>query len=198
MCLEDSTYTDAGTTGLGGFLFQLTEAHPELEPHIGIIKKFILDSGCRKIEIREIKLNALGASLSSGVIIDPSVLRSLKERTLYTVFHEIVHQYQYRKYGEDVVENLFLANDNEDDAVTFLRKTELVADRYAIKKCRELAKLGVLDPRFIPKYGNYKHYSRGQFRTYLNTFRDICRKNNITDHKKVAEMFYNFITTGGK
>ena len=191
----EGAYTDQSTSGLGGFLYHLTDRYPELESHIEIIRKFIIDSGCKHIEFKNIKINAAGLALSTGVTINNNVLNRDKENAIYTIFHEIAHQYQYKKYG-NIIEKLFVSNENEEIAANLLKKIELVADQFAIRKCRELAKKGILDLRFIPKEGNYKHFTINQFKSYLNMFRSLCKRNRITDHTHVAELFYNYIVNG--
>jgi hypothetical protein len=188
----EGAFTDENTSGLGGFLYKLTDHHPELEPHLDIIRKFILNSGCKKIEFKNFKMNANGLALSNGVAINPRILNNSKENVLYIIFHEIAHQYQYKKYG-NIIENLFISQEDEESAANLLRKIELVADQYAIRKCRELAKMGILKSYLIPKEGNYKHFTLDQFKNYLNSFRNLCKKNNVTDCKNVAELFYNYI-----
>jgi hypothetical protein len=191
------TYNDGTTEGLGGFLYRLTDAYPDLEDNIGIIKKFILDSGCKRIELKDLKLmGAHGAALSTGVVISPGVLHWPKEQALYCIFHEIAHQYQYKKYGAAKIEGLFTSNADEIKAADFLRKTENVADQYAIRKCRELAAKGILNKDKLVKRGNYSHFTTTQFRAYLNQFRKVCQQQNVTDHRHVAELFYNYIVNG--
>lgn len=188
-------FTDQSTSGLGGFLYKLTDKYPELEPHLEVIRNFIINSGCKNIEFKDFKLNAAGLALSTGVTINNNVLYRNKEHTLYVIFHEIAHQYQYKKYG-NIIEKLFVSRENEETAAILLKKIELVADQFAIRKCRELANKGILDIRHIPKQGNYKHYSIQQFKSYLNMFRSLCSRNRITDHSHVAELFYNYVING--
>jgi hypothetical protein len=196
--IEKGLYTDETTEGLGGFLFQLTDKFPDLQPHVKLIRKFILDSGCKKIEIKPLSIpGAKGAALSTGVIISPLLFSNThitKEYALYVLFHEIAHQYQYKKY-KSAIEQLFVDQGNEEQAIDFLKKTENVADEFSIRKCRELAKYKILDSEKIPR-ANYKNFSREHFAHYLNTFRDVCRRKKVTDYKKVAEIFYNFLVNG--
>jgi hypothetical protein len=88
-------------SGIEVFLKNLITAYPSLENHIDIIKKFIEKSGCKKISIRPFKIGALGMSLSNGVVLNPtSVYAKSIEHTLYVLFHEIAHQYQYKKQNK--------------------------------------------------------------------------------------------------
>jgi hypothetical protein len=193
-----SIYGDKSTEGLPGFLYHLTDKYPNLnEELVSKIKEFINNSGCPKIEIKPTKYG-LGVCLSNVVIINPSVLNFSLEQCLYTIFHEIAHQYQYKKY-KDKIENLFIVGGEnevkEDEAAIQLKKIELVADKLAIAKCNELVKLG-LDPSKIRKTGFYTNYTHQQFLDYLNQFRGVLKRKGIKDTKKVAEYFYNYIVNG--
>jgi len=190
--LYESIYHENSVKGLPKFLYELTEAYPELEKDAQIIKDFIIQSGCKSIEIEPMRFG-LGAALSNKVIINPVVLKQTKEKALYGIFHEIAHQYQYKKYGNRI-EQMFIDQDEEEKGAKFLKMIENVADQFSIRKCRELAKLGVLDPNNLVKIGSYSKYTEIDFLRYLRQFRKVCSDNNITKPEEVNALFYQYIT----
>ena len=82
-------------------------------------------------------------SLTDNVILNKSVFNSDLYKFIFVLFHEIAHQYQYRKYGIERMYALYNGKLPINDAVEWLRYTESVADQFAIRKCRELQKMGI-------------------------------------------------------
>jgi hypothetical protein len=191
-CLYESLYQDSGVKGLGEFLYKLTDIHHTLIPHLKVIKDFIVNSGCPEIKIMPLKMG-LGAALKSYVLISPTMLNQSLENCLYGLFHEIAHQYQYKKYKNKIAEMFLNDNDTKLNA-KFLEKIELVADNFSLKKCRSLAKMGILNMESIRKVGMYSTFSSNQFEFYLNSFRDVLKKKNITNVEEVGDVFYEYIT----
>lgn len=191
-CLYESLYQDSGVKGLGEFLYKLTDIHHTLIPHLKVIKDFIVNSGCPEIKIMPLKMG-LGAALKSYVLISPTMLNQSLENCLYGLFHEIAHQYQYKKYKNKIAEMFLNDNDTKLNA-KFLEKIELVADNFSLKKCRSLAKMGILNMESIRKVGMYSTFNSNQFEFYLNSFRDVLKKKNITNVEEVDDVFYEYIT----
>jgi len=191
-CLYESLYQDDGVKGLGQFLYQLSDAHETLIPHLKIIKEFIVNSGCPEIKIMPLKMG-LGAALKSFVLISPTMLKQSLENCLYGLFHEIAHQYQYKKY-ENKIAQMFLNDGNLKEDAKVLEKIELVADNFSLKKCRSLARMGVLNMDLIRKVGMYSTFSSDAFESYLNSFRRVLKQQNIKNVEDVDDVFYEYIT----
>jgi len=190
--LYESMYKDENVKGLGEFLYQLTEKHPSLIPHLALVRDFIIRSGCPEIKIMPLRMG-LGASLKNFVLISPVLLNSPLEFCLYGLFHEIAHQYQYKKYG-DQISKIFLTDKNMEKNAMFLRKIELGADSYALKKCRDLARQGVLDGGKIRNAGVYSSFEEKDFKKYLKSFRKVIKLHNISDVSEMDDIFYEYIT----
>lgn len=182
------------------FLNTFCERFPEAKKFQDKIKEFIIKSGCKKIEIR----NCISpASLHNVVIITPdSLLNASVEYALYVIFHEIAHQYQYRKYGDDFSYKMFTGMMPINDAVKMLKRTENVADQFSIRKCREFASLGLIDINKVQKNGLYKDVSDQRFADILNMFNNVL-KQNIDKMKNsdgsintdlVSIILYNYLT----
>ena len=181
------------TNGLDSFIDLLEKRYPKIVNFKDLIKSFIEESGCKHIEVNNIKMGAMGLALHDKVVINPIVFRFDLNAALYVIFHEIAHQYQYKKYGEDKMYEIYTGKMGMDDAVKFLRRTENVADQFSIRKCRELAKKGLIDSVGLVDTGGYDNVTDIQLKTLLVKFRNMLRYDNITDPKKVSEYMYNYI-----
>lgn len=159
------------------------------------IKSFLVNSGCQKIEFTDINgfRGASGLSLHDRVVIDRGVLNHSLEYVLYVIFHEIAHQYQYKKYGKDVAIKLYLDGITVDDGYKIMKHIENVADEFAIRKCREFVKIGLLDPRKTVKTGFYKNMADIHFKTLIIRFKNLIRSKKIKDLDKVSELIYNYV-----
>ena len=180
------------TNGIDSFIGELLTAYPRLESHIDLVKKFIEESNCQNIEFGTFRLPAAGISLHNKVVINNKVLKYTLENTLFVIFHEVAHQYQYKKYGSGMMHRFYVGEVDMDEAVRFLKYTENVADQFGLRKCREFVKLGLLTKEYIPKIGGYDNYSDMMFVTYLNMLRDKIKESGETDDEKISESLYNW------
>lgn len=180
------------TNGIDSFIDELLTVYPRLESHIDLVKKFIEDSNCKDIEFGNFKLPAAGISLHNKVVINKNVLKYTLENTLFIIFHEIAHQYQYKKYGSDMMHKFYVGEIDMEEAVKFLKYTENVADQFGLRKCREFVKLDLLTNEYVPKMGGYDNYSDMMFVNYLNMLRDKIKESGETDGEKISEFLYNW------
>lgn len=184
-----------GTGGVETFTNVLLNSFPKLESHIDIIIKFIEESNCQNIEFGSFKFPAAGMSLHNRLIVSKEVLNGDLGYALFVIFHETAHQYQYKKYGSDMMHKFYIGDIDPKIAVKFLKYTENVADQFALRKCRELVKLGLLDREDIPNVGGYDNFSDDMFMSYLNVIRDMVRKSGSTEDEKISETLYNWAMT---
>jgi hypothetical protein len=170
----------------------LFKKHPNLEQHKQVIEDFINNSGCKKIEIKSFKIQAAGLALHDKVVYNPYIFNISINYLIYIIFHEIAHQYQYKKYGMEKMYALYNGQLQIDEAVKWLRYTETVADEFAIRKCRELKKLGVLNGTLVTS-GMYGSVPDMHLKSLLVKFRNLIRSKKITDPIAVSEILYNHI-----
>ena len=184
------------TNGLDLFLDMLESTFPEVSNFKELLKTFIEGSNCQNIEFRPIHMGAFGLALHDKVVISPNVLRFPLNSVLYIILHEIAHQYQYKKYGKEKMYELYTGELQIDDAVKFLRHTESVADQFSIRKCRELAKLGLINLEGLIKSGNYANVDDMSFKTLLVKLRNSIRGKHMGNPDKVSELLYTSIVNG--
>ena len=123
------------TSGLGDFVGTLKSNFNISDELVDFVSDFIQKSDCNKIEFTKFKYPALGAALHNGVLINNMVLNSSLELTLFAIFHEIAHQYQYKKYG---IEKMYEFYNNEIsvvDTAKFMKTIETTADNFASRTC---------------------------------------------------------------
>lgn len=172
----------------------LFQKYPDLEEHRQVIEDFITNSGCKNIEIKPFNIFAAGLALHDRVVFNPTIFTHSPEHLMYIIFHEIAHQYQYKKYGIERMYALYNGKLPINEAVEWLRYTENTADEFAIRKCRELKKLGILKGKLVEN-GSYKNVPDIHLKSLLVKFRNLVRNQNITDPIQVSDILYNHIIT---
>lgn len=180
------------TANLNSFIDQLRSKYEMSDELVEFLTDFIENSGCQKIEFATFKYSALGASLHNGVLINKSVLNNNLEYVLFVIFHEVAHQYQYKKYGEQKMYDFYNDEISVMEAAKFMQYTENIADDFGARKIRELQKKGLIDSKFISPQ-MYKTISSNQLMSFINQMRTQMRSSNITSPDKIGEFFYNII-----
>lgn len=178
--------------GLNAFLSRINNTFPGTPSDMLLdIKDFIDASRCPEIVFEPLR-GALGISLLDKCVVSTYALGGTLSRALYVTFHEVAHQYQYSKHGENFVEDLFNEKLSIEDAVNLLLKVELTADRYAINKVKQLF------AKYLPKekvylQSIYKNTSKQVLVAHLEHLRDWAKKSNITDIEDINQMVYNTV-----
>jgi hypothetical protein len=110
------------------------------------------------------------------------------------VAHEIAHQYQYKKYGDDKMYECYLGEVDVKDAAETMKQIEIIADEFATRKVREFIKLGLIDKedRQIVK-SIYKNVPISHFEKLISDTRNELRKKNQTSFEDVTNYFYNML-----
>jgi hypothetical protein len=180
------------TYGLGDFVDTLKSKFEISDELVDFVVSFIEKSDCNKIEFANFKYNALGIALHNGVLINNVVLNRPLEFALFVIFHEVAHQYQYKKYG---VEKMIEVYNNEislEDAAKFMKDIELIADNFASRKIRQLQNMELIDGKFIsPEI--YKNVPESQIVNLIKNLRIQLSGRNITSPDDISNYFYNSI-----
>lgn len=152
----------------------------------------IKNSGCEKIQFENFNFGAMGLALHDRVLINRSLLSNKLEFILFVIFHEIAHQYQYRKYGSSKMYQCYTDEIITDEPIEFMKKAEIVADEFGSRKIRQLQSKGLISNNFTPpKY--YKTMSLQQFRNFIERVKERLDMRNITSPEEISELFYNMI-----
>jgi len=181
--------------GLDDVTLKINEVYPDSVYVLDTIVKFIKNSGCQKIEILPFKFPTNGISLHDRVIINSNVLKRDFTYFLYVLFHEIAHQYQYKKYGIDKIYDTYTGDISVEEGAKFMKYVENVADEFAIRKLREIEALHgnqiKLNVKSISKV--YENVSVSQFVTLINQIIKIINDSNYKSKIDITEILYNHI-----
>ena len=180
------------TSGLGDFIETLRSNFNMSDELVDFVRNFIENSNCNKIEFAKFKYAALGAALHNGVLINNVVLNSSLEVALFSIFHEIAHQYQYKKYGIEKMYEFYNDEISVIETAKFMKEVETVADSFASRKIRELQKMGLISRNFVP-IEMYKNVSESQLASFINNIRSQLRSKNITSPDDISEFWYNLL-----
>jgi hypothetical protein len=112
------------TQGIEQFLIQVMETYPETEGFIDNIESFIKNSNCKKIEVAMFKYPALGLAVHNGVLFNEVIFKQQLPDFLFIIFHEIAHQYQYKKYGDEKMYEFYLDETDVKEAAIAMKKIE--------------------------------------------------------------------------
>ena len=179
------------TEGIDSFLDEINSKHNMSDELKDFVKQFIEESDCKRINFSGFKMPAMGLALESGVLINKMALNGQLPFLLFLIFHEVAHQYQFKKYGEDIMYDCYLGDISEREAAEFMKHTEEVADDFASRKIRQLQKLNLIGPYTPPQM--YKNVPIQQITMMINNYREDMKRKNIDSPKKVSEYFYNMV-----
>ena len=180
------------TSGLGDFIETLRSNFNMSDELVGFVSDFIENSNCNKIEFAKFKYAALGAALHNGVLINDVVLLRSLEVALFSIFHEIAHQYQYKKYGIEKMYEFYNDEISVIETAKFMKEVETVADSFASRKIRELQKMGLINRNFVP-IETYRNVSESQLAHFITKIRSELRSNNIYSPDDISEYYYNLM-----
>lgn len=170
-------------------LVKENEVSPEL---LGDVMSMIERSGCPSIRFEKL-LGALGISLTTACIVSSSALNMPLQRLFYIIFHELAHQYQYTKHGEEFAEAVYFGEGDSIAGARLLLKIENTADRYAYKIVKHLFEKHGLP--FNAKNFDlvYKHATPEGISTYIDNLRETIKTHNLTNVHEVNELIYNMV-----
>lgn len=188
--------------GIDEFMDELSLYYRRLKPeHLAKIKFDIGSSGCEKVEFspfsKEFTVgnnSPSGLSLPHGVMLNVKTLDYPLPIMIYILFHEIGHQYQYKKYGEEFAFKLYRNDADIDESIQQLKQIETTADQFGIRKCREYLKLGIIDRDLMSgQKGAYDNIKREVFEEYINKFKNKIVEMGVNTPDEIGTMMYNWI-----
>jgi predicted metal-dependent hydrolase len=129
------------TKGLDEFLYGIHLNRLDISNKLlGEIKEFIVVSECKSIGFEHMSNRALGISKTDKCVLSTKLFDLPIEYLVYVILHEVSHQYQYKKYGKDLVLDVYLSDLDLDKAAQKLLRVEQIADRLAIMKLNSILK----------------------------------------------------------
>lgn len=157
------------------------------------VEQFIVNSECHLIRFENLSEKAAGISKTDECIISTIVFRFPMEYMLYMILHEISHQYQYKKYGKNLVLDVYLNKTTLQEATEKLLVIEKVADRLALMKMRQILKknniFSEINP--VPRYLNMTDLTK--MKEHVQSMRDDVIKFNLTTIEEINNHLYDKI-----
>lgn len=182
------------TEGIDSFINRIVEKFPKTEDYIDKIKSFIESSNCKKIEVAKFKYPAFGLALHNGVVFNEMIFNNTLPNFLFIVCHEIAHQYQYKKYGDEKMYEFYLGDIDVKEAAMAMKQIEITADEFAERKVREFVKSGLLSPNDVSIFnGFYKKAPLMHFEKLITQVKDKIKESGVTDFDGISNIFYNMI-----
>jgi hypothetical protein len=109
------------------------------------------------------------------------------------ILHEISHQYQYKKYGKNLILDVYLNNTPLQDATEKLLYIEKIADRFAIMKMKQIFKnnnvISQINP--VPRYLNMTDLTK--MKEHVQSMREDVSKLNLKTIEDINNHLYNKI-----
>jgi hypothetical protein len=183
--------------GFDEFAVEVSEKYPDSVYLLRFISDFVKKSGCQKIDIEPLEYGAFGLSLVDRVVINKKSLELPLSNFLYTLFHEVAHQYQYKKYGIDKMYGIYTGDISVDEGAKFMKYVENVADDFAIRKLREINKL--FDDKIKINANINKIYEKipiDYYKNLINIFIKKIKDGNYTSKEDISEILYNYVKNG--
>ena len=180
------------TEGIDSFINQIDSKFNLSEELKDSLYKFISESDCKNIEFSPFKMGVMGVALHNGVLINKQTLNLNLEYLLFIILHEIAHQYQFKKYGEDKMYECYIGEISIEEASEFMKKTEEVADKYASLKIRELQRKDLINKGYVPPQ-MYKNVPMNQIKMMVQSYRQQMKNKDINSPQKISEFFYNMV-----
>jgi hypothetical protein len=186
------TLINEETDGITIFLNKIQAEYDISDSLYNELMEFIEKSNCKKIEFAKFNYPALGLALHNGVLINSNMIGDNLSFLIFVIFHEVAHQFQFKKYGDKIMYGVYSGDVSIDEAAKFMKHTEEVADEFAMRKIRELQKKGLIDDNYRAN-SPYRNISVQSIKSMIIRFRDDLESKNITSPNDISKYFYNMV-----
>jgi hypothetical protein len=176
------------------FLDILMRKYPELKSSRSYFWETFDSSGLVSIEIHSLRYG-VALSLPNGIIFSPKVMNTSLPSLLFTLFHEVAHQYQFKKYGTKKMMAIHTGEFSVSEGLSFLRQMEVTADRYAEQKLLQMKKLGLLSPNEIIPKGFYKSLGDEHYFKIYEMTKNLLSEENTKDPEIISQILYEKLKT---
>jgi len=186
------TLINEETDGITIFLNKIQAEYDISDSLYTELMEFIEKSNCKKIEFAKFNYPAIGLALHNGVLINSNMIGDNLSFLIFVIFHEVAHQFQFKKYGDKIMYGVYSGDVSIDEAAKFMKHTEEVADEFAMRKIRELQKKGLIDDNYRAN-SPYRNISVQSIKSMIIRFRDNLESKNITSPNDISKYFYNMV-----
>ena len=133
-----------------------------------------------------------GASLTNNVIISSDMFDLLLYKFIYVLFHEIAHQYQYKKYGKSLIFDLNKNGFNEG-VLDRIIEIEKVADRFGRSMSKKYSeKFKIPNYTIFSPYDGAAYTGRAAYRIMLQEIADDIKSGKITCIEQMEDETFRY------
>jgi hypothetical protein len=157
------------------------------------ISNALKSSECKNVFFQKLKIPADGLAQSNRLVLNPNILNYSLGKALFVLFHEMAHQYQFKKYGKEKMGEMYTEEISLSDAAKFLQKTENVADEFAVRKLKSLERKGLVKLTDYDIKKAYEHMSISQIEHMVNYFRNVAKQSKSNNIDEISEYLYNMV-----
>lgn len=120
-----------------------------------------------------------GMSLTDNVILNSSMFNRTLYGFIFVLFHEIAHQYQYKKYGKNLLYDL-TTNELTESTLDKLMDIEQVADRFGKNMANKYStKFNIPKGVIVSPYANRESGKHG-YRRLIQRIQEEIKKGTVT------------------
>lgn len=165
---------------------------PNFESVFEEIEKDIKKSPTPKISITNQGMFC-GMSLTDNVILSKSIFSRDLYGFIFVLFHEIAHQYQYKKYGKNLLYEL-TTKEVTEDTLNKLIDIEQVADRFGRSMAQKYgSKFNLKTSTLVSPYDNIQ-YGKNSYRNLILTIQKEIEKGDITCVEQMESFMLDHLT----
>lgn len=181
------------TEGLNPFILTLRNKFNLSDELVQQIEMIFEKTDCKQVSFENLK-GPLGLALPDKLVINNNVLNMNMVTSLFIIFHELAHQYQFKKYGKEKMMGIYLDQISVEEGAELMRNMESVADEFAVRKLRELKQMNFLDYKDSEVRRGYgMNPTKQMFMGMITQYKNEIKKRNITDVDGVSTFFYNSV-----
>ena len=179
------------TKGLDDFLSKLQERYPQNACALPKLREIILNSRTPEIGFDRLTVGVGGISTTTKCIVNSDVISFEFRLVLYMILHEVCHQMQYTKHGEQIAYKIWTDKIPMEAAIDELLKIENTADRWAIMATKGIFRsCGWKEPMIQPAY---KNAPRRMIARLIGDMRTAAKQKRFVNINQVNEYLYNTV-----
>lgn len=174
----------------------LKEKYGNIENFDSIVKE--IETDIKKSPTPKITLTDrgyfCGMSLSNNVILSKSIFSNDLHKFIFILFHEIAHQYQYKKYGKNLLYAL-TTKEITEDTLDKLIDIEQVADRLGRSMASKYAsKFNIPAKPIASPYDNIA-YGKSSYKRLIEDIQKKIKEGEITCVEQMEAFMIEHLTT---
>lgn len=182
-------------SGFEDFYKLFTEKYGKIENFKEILQE--IESDIKKSPTPKITITDrgmfCGMSLTDNVILSKSIFSREIFSFIFVLFHEIAHQYQYKKYGKNLLYEL-TTNEITDATLNKLIDIEQVADRFGKNMASKYATKFNLQKRPISSPYDNIEYGKNSYKRLIEDIQKKIKEGEITCVEQMESFMIDHLT----